>query len=274
MKKFVKIIRDKDGEELIMVRGDLTMKDWMDAKPFSRWDPDYWHPKYDEYIVEMRKKYQIDKLGNFLTRCNQGDGLRTKKGDKYVIDGIPMISVVDINFTGINYTDLKQIIESHYKRIVSAQPNYGDVLIVRSGAGSIGKSAIFLGQPKSKKIGITGHINTLGFKKINPFFIEVFLKTYFGQSQIERYENGVSGQTEFTQDSIAEIKIPLISDAIQKNIESKYKNMSVYHDKAMEAKKKGNEAEYKKNLETAEKMLNDLIARTEAVIRDERKDIV
>ena len=50
--------------------------------------------------------------------------------------------------------------------------------------------------------------------------------------------------------------------------------MSKYHDRAMEAKKKGNDAEYKKNIEIAEKMLKDLIAKTEAVVRGERKDVI
>lgn len=42
----------------------------------------------------------------------------------------------------------------------------------------------------------------------------------------------------------------------------------------MEGKKKGDEAAYRKNIETAEKMLKDLIARTETVIRGERKDVI
>lgn len=272
--KNINTVKDYTGRDTIMVRTDKTIRDLMNAKPSSRWDVEYWNPKYEKYLIEVKEKYKIDKLGNFLTRCNQGDGLRSKKGDRYVQKGIPMISVVDINFTGINYSALKQIIESHYQRIASAKPSYGNILIVRSGAGSIGKSAIFLGNPKGEKIGITGHINTLGFKEINPFFVEVFLKTVFGQSQIERYENGVSGQTEFTQDSIAEIKIPIIPDLVQKNIESEYKKMSSYHEKAIDAKKIGDEAGYKRNIEIAEKMLKDLISKTEAVIRGERKDTI
>lgn len=42
---------------------------------------------------------------------------------------------------------------------------------------------------------------------------------------------------------------------------------------AMEAKKKGNESNYKTNLENAEKMLRGLIKKTEEVIRGERDDI-
>jgi hypothetical protein len=50
--------------------------------------------------------------------------------------------------------------------------------------------------------------------------------------------------------------------------------MAVYHNKAMEAKAKGNKAGYGKNIEIAENMLRELIAKTEAVIRGERKDVI
>ncbi|MBU0978318.1 MAG: hypothetical protein ABIJ33_00950 [Patescibacteria group bacterium] len=265
------IVDEKNG---VMIRIDKTLKDMMDEKPFSRLSTDYWHPKFEKTLMEMDKKFKIEKLGKDLTRCNQGDGLRTKKGDKYVSKGIPMISVIDIKFTGIDYSSLKQIVDSHFQRISKSQPKYGDILIVRSGAGSIGRSSLFLGKPINQKIGITGHINTLGFKKINSFYVEAYLKTIFGQQQIERYESGVSGQTELTQNCIAEIKIPLISDKVQKNIEKEYLKMNNFHEKAMEAKRENNETEYQNNIQIAEKMLNDLIEKTEQVIRGERKDVI
>ena len=273
-KNLVQTTTDEKGVEVVMVRVDKTLKELMEAKPIIRLDAAYWHPKYDKMLSEINKKFIIEKFKKFLVRCDQGDGLRTKKGDKYVSDGIPMISVVDIKKTGINYNSLRHIVESHYKRISGAQPNYGDILIVRSGAGSIGKSSIYLNKPSGPKVGITGHINTLGFKEINSFYIEVFLKSVFGQSQIERFESGVSGQTEFTQDSIAELKIPILSTNVQKNIENQYKNMTIFHDNAMEELKNQNESEYKKNIEVAEKMLKDLITKTEAVIRGERNDVI
>ena len=85
--------------------------------------------------------------------------------------------------------------------------------------------------------------------------------------------NGV-GTLNISFDEIRGIKIPILPDKIQKNIGSEYKKMSAYHDKAMDAKKKGDETGYNKNIETAEKMLKDLIAKTEAVIRGERKDVI
>ena len=42
----------------------------------------------------------------------------------------------------------------------------------------------------------------------------------------------------------------------------------------MDANKKGDEIGYNKNIETAEKMLKDLIAKTEVMIRGEQKDVI
>ena len=92
--------------------------------------------------------------------------------------------------------------------------------------------------------------------------------------QIKRRQRGVSGLIKINFDDIKAIKIPILSDIVQNNIELEYKKMSEYHDKAMEAKKNNNELEYKNNIEIAEKMLKDLISKTEAVIRGERKDVI
>jgi restriction endonuclease S subunit len=148
------------------------------------------------------------------------------------------------------------------------------LIFVRSGKGSIGKSTVFVGIPSEEKIGISGHLNTVRLKNINAYYIEVFLKSFFGQLQIERFESGTSQQTDFRQESFAAIKIPLLKNTVQAHIETEYKKMSAYHDKAMEAKSEGNETKYKKNIEIAETMLKELIAKTEAVIRGEREDVV
>ena len=91
--------------------------------------------------------------------------------------------------------------------------------------------------------------------------------------QTEKIENGV-GQPNLSEDELYQILVPRIPDKIQDNIESYYKKMSEYHDNAMEAKLNNNEAGYKKNIEMAESMLNELITLTEAVIKGERKDII
>lgn len=261
------------SNDYVMVRVDKTLKEMMEEKPSSRWDGPYWQTKYDAIFEELSKNYSLNSLNEYISSINQGDVPRQAKGDKYVNKGIIFINVVDIVSTGVTWVNCKRIINSHYKRIQRAEPKIGDLIFVRSGKGSIGKSTVFVGIPDEEKIGISGHLNTVRLKNINAFYVEVFLKSFYGQLQIERFESGTSQQTDFRQESFAAIKIPLLKDTIQSHIETKYKKMAVFHDKAMEAKAKGDEVVYKKNIETAEAMLKDLIARTEAVIRGEREDV-
>ena len=260
--------------DFISVRVDKKALDFFSEKPSSRWDGPYWQPKYDAVFAELSKSYSLVSLSDYIYSIEQGDVPREAKGDKYVIKGIIFINVVDIVGTGISWVNCKRIISSHYKRIQRAEPKKGDLIFVRSGKGSIGKRTIFVGIPGEEKIGISGHLNTVRLKDINSYYIEVFLKSSFGQMQIERFESGTSQQTDFRQESFAAIKIPLLKDTLQSHIETEYKKMSVYHDKSMDAKAEGNEEGFKENIEIAELMLKDLIAKTEAVIRGEREDVI
>lgn len=262
------------ANDFIMVRVDKTIKDLFEEKPSSRWDGPYWQPKYDATLAKLSINCALDSLNKYISSIEQGDVPRQAKGDKYVNRGIIFINVADIISTGISWVNCKRILNSHYKRIQRAEPQIGDLIFVRSGKGSIGKSTVFVGIPDERKIGISGHLNTVRFKNINPYYVEVFLKSFYGQLQVERFESGTSQQTDFRQESFASIKIPLIKDIVQSHIESEYKKMSVYHNKAMEAKAEDNETKYKKIIEIAETMLKELISKTEAVIRGDRRDII
>ena len=118
------------------------------------------------------------------------------------------------------------------------------------------------------------NINKFTIKSQEAIQLSQQLAQSFGQQQIERFESGTSQQTDFRQESFSSIKIPIILESVQSHIEIEYKKMVVFHNKAMEALAKGDEAGYKKNIETAETMLKELIARTEAIIRGERKDVI
>lgn len=272
--KTQKIIKDTNGNEVVMIRVDKTLKDLMEEKPSSRWDVDYWHPYYEEMIRFISSKFTAEPLSKFIIQIQQGDVPRKAKGDKYVKQGIIFINVAEVNSLGVNWPKCKRIIESHYNRIKRAEPKVGDLIFVRSGKGSIGKSTIFAGIPNEAKIGISGHLNTVKLKDINPFYVECFLKGHYGQKQIERFEAGTSQQTDFRQDSFAAIKIPILAESTQKNVEKEYKALAKVYNNGLEAHLSGNETEYKKSIKKAEQMLKDLIARTEAVIRGERDDVI
>lgn len=269
MKKFVKIFKDKNGDEFLMVRGDKTMREVMDEKPASRWDPEYWHPKHDK---NLPKNYEIKQLGNFVEYITYG-AILTGKQREFSRGGVHYISSTTVVHTGINHSLNPLFVKKHDRRnVVDKKPHYGDLILNRSGVGTLGRQCVFLYD--SKDFTISDDTDLIRLKGISPFFVSVFLKTIFGLSQIEKRQRGVSGLIKLNFDDIKAIEVPILPEPVQRNIELGYKKMSAYHDKAMEAKKKSDEAGYKKNIETAEKLLKDLIARTEAVIRGEKKDVI
>jgi len=266
-KNLVQTTTDEKGREIVMVRVDKTLKEMMEEKPESRWDPKYWHPKYDEVISG-------EPIDNFIPHGSEGityGAIITGKKNKHMPDGVPVIGAEQIKLTGLNLLDCERTKKDSSWDPERSRVYTNDLVFVRSGVGSLGKSTLYLGKAY---INVGCFVDRIKLKGLSPFYVDVYLKSQQGKLQIERLNAGVTGTTNISFDQIKSIKIPVLPKKIQKNIESKYKEMSKYHDKAMETKKKGDDAEYKKNIETAEKMLKDLIAKTEAVIRGERKDVI
>lgn len=272
-----KITQYIDETNGLMIRTDKTLNDLNTEKPSSRWDPEYWHPDIDKIYLLFKSKFgeeSINKVGKYMTGVFQGDTFRAKKGDKYLKEGGNIIiNVTDLLDSGIDWPKCKKISESHYNRTKRAEPKFGNILFIRLGGGSIGRTVVFTKIPNEKKIGVTGHINKVLLLGINPFYVDIFFKTSFGQRQIKRFESGTSNQTEFRQEDFASIFLPEIKKEIQDKIEQKYLEMTNSHDLAMEAKAKGNENEYKENLMKAQELLKDLVAKTEAVIKGERENV-
>jgi hypothetical protein len=173
-------------------------------------------------------------------------------------------------FTGLNYAQANYCSENAYQRLRRTHLKVEDILFAGSGVGAIGRVGIV---EKISKKSCVGDLFLIRADKVNQYYLYVYLLTQFGQSQIERIFHGVQS-AKISTEEIGLIKVVILSDKVQANIESEYKKMSAYHFKAMDAKIKGDQQNFKKNIEIAEKMLKDLIARTEAVIRGERDDVI
>ena len=258
--------------DFLTVRVDKQVLDLFAEKPSSRWDPAFWDPKYDQILSQISKSYNLVPLNDLLTiPIIAPDHVRASKeeyiGRKYSCE---YRTLKDLLFTGLNHADINYCSDNAFQRLKRSQLQVGDILFAGSGIGAIGRVGFV---DKVSKKSCVGDLFIIREPKINNYYLYVFLLTLFGQAQIEKIYHGIQS-AKISTPEIAEIKIILIPNNIQSHIEAEYKKMSAYHDKAMEANAKGNEAEYRKNIETAETMLKELIAKTEAVIRGEREDVV
>ena len=263
--KLIQITKDQNGKEAVMVRVDKTLREMMEEKPSSRWNVDYWHPKYDG-ILGIIRKWPTILLSNYREQIISG---YRSGGVEFEKSGYPYLQVRNILETGIDLFNVDYISNLSPAKQDNKKVKKGDILLNRSGEGSVGRLAISLSDVEAY---VGGHVYRFSVNNISPIYITVFLKTLFGKNQIHRFESGVSGKTEIDLEEILNIEIPIINN-ITKHLEDKYIAMSDFHNKAMEAKKNGNDIEYKQNIDIAEKILKKLISETEAVICGEKEII-
>ena len=273
-KNLVQTTTDEKGREIVMVRVDKTLKEITEEKPDGRWDPSYWHPDYDDIERLLNSfKYKVRDLGDFIPQGVEWITYGSTKPRQWseIGKGVEYIKPGNVKFTGLDYINILWTPEGGNLDSLNYRVKKNDLIVNKSGVGTWGRGIVVVNQPD--KMVVSQDTMKIRTKNLSPYYVAVYFWSNFGHKQQERNFVGV-GSPHIDFDELRTIKIPELPQEIQKNIESEYKKMAKYHDKAMEAKKNNNEAEYKKNIEIAEKMLKDLIAKTEAVIRGERKDVI
>jgi len=256
------------------------------AEMVERMDPGFWDAKYLR-IFETLSKHELKPLGEYIAEMRQGDVPRKVHGERYEQSGIKFIRAENLLPTGLDLTNLTYISEAHYKRIERASPGDRDLLIGRHGVASTGRVAVFLSERVGEKCNISSHLNVIRLKpSANSFYLSVYLKSRFGQAQIERFESGV-GSTGIRFDQIESLLTPVMERGIAQAIEVNYLVLTGYHYSAIDAKAQMLQAqedgnitlaeeyrdEYEHNLAIAETMLNDLIRQVEGIIECGRTEI-
>lgn len=267
----VQITKDQTGREAVMVRVDKTLKELMEEKPASRWDAKYWHPKYDDIINTLKKgRFPIKPVGDYIKLITYGS---TKPRDYSPTqgEGVKYIRSVNVLFTGLNEAGIHWIKEGGRLDGQQYRVNFNDVVMNKCGTGTSGRSFCYL---KNDKIVVSQHTMLIRLKGIEPSYFVVYMDSLYGASQFEKYDKGTSGQTHIDFEDVKAIKIPILPSNVQNNIRLIYEKLSAYHSLAIDAKFKKNETKYNENLIVAERMLKELIKKTEEVIEGKRKDVI
>lgn len=276
-KNLVQITTDEKGREIVMVRADKTLAEMMAGKPASRWNVDYWHPRHDE-IYKNLLRWKISTLKDLEGKncVISGDHVRKSRGESKGYDlgtGIEYYETKGFLPTAYDSSRIKECSMNAYERLKATTVRQNDILVSCAGVGGVGegRSCFIYNLPAKKSC--KGDVFIIRLSKIDPFFFFIFLNSLFGKLQILREQAGV-GTVNINTDQVLEIKVPILPSKIIENIRKNYQKILQIHDTAMRAKKSNDKIKYEDNIETAERMLKDLIAKTETVIRGERKDII
>ena len=123
----------------------------------------------------------------------------------------------------------------------------GDVLLASTGDGTLGKCCVY---DKKFPAIADGHVTIIRVDKkvIDPYYLADYLRCGFGASQINRLYSGSTGLIELTPEQVDVILIDIMLDKEGVDIQKK-KSKSI----------RNIEKKYQKQIEKAEKTLNNLM---------------
>src|SRR3989344_4601411 len=193
----------------------------------ERMDSEY----FQKIILKLVSK--IEKLPN----QRLGDLCLVKSGrtPKYSEEGkVKVIRSGDLNRD--LFVDRDELLKTNEQKLFFVNNN--DIFISSIGRGSIGKINIY---DEKEKLATVSEVNVLRNPKINPYYLFIFLRTIFGQEQINREITGATGQLHLLKSNTKKMLIPIPSDKFQKEIEKEVLLAKKYYEESKELYEKAEE---------------------------------
>ena len=258
----------------------------------NRWNPGY----FEDHFVEVERRLnelRAVPLGTYIPDLH----LDGSKGITYGQVGareldpdgeVRYLQVVNIRDTGIDFAiKPDRVAEGSHNDPPRSRVLLGDILFTntafRGTETLLGRCVVV---PRDfGKVNISQDINRIRVSGASAYYVAVYLKSKYGQSQIHRVIHGVDSQ-KINFGRVRAILIPELSPSLQQLIKDEYLVMSDYHNSAMTIKERllaeagidpgrfGGEINalaeekpaYKRALREAKERLDHLVTELEAVI--------
>ena len=209
---------------------ELGLSNWQPPEPLTytqqatnvfaagRIDAEYFRPRYAAARQTIGKRFPVELVGKW-GKVLKGNSV------EYTDDGVGVPIVRSGDLTDIDRDD-------GYKIAVPDQDifylNRGDVCISSIGFGSIGKVQVF---NRPGKFGTVSEVTVIRQNRVNPYFLQYFLRSRLGQMQIEQRITGATGQLHLYPKDVATIWIPIPPSEIQARFEELHaKAVSLKHE--------------------------------------------
>jgi type I restriction enzyme, S subunit len=188
------------NEKPLVIAVDPTML----GEPDNRLDVVFYNPKYQ--VLDDLIKGIVWQKKELKELCVEP--IHRGKTPEYAEEGVPVIKTVNLKNGQIDWNTISFVSETFFEENCHYRTQNQDILIASTGVGSIGKTDIV--DDDSRQM-VDGHISIVRLdKKIaDPYYVVAFLRSRFGQSQIERRIRGTTGQTELYPNDIGSLQVPL-----------------------------------------------------------------
>lgn len=174
-----------------------------------RLDAEYYQPEYLSYTTSL-KKIPLVRLSEL---CRVTDGNHMTISEQFVDSGVRYLRGKDLQDFFISDSDPVYIPNSIYGKLKRSHIFFEDVLV--SIVGTVGLVSVVA----DKRDGLTGNckIAILHSKKINPWFLSLFLASKYGQYQLERMTGGTV-QTGVILKDLSTLQVPNLNENVQGTI--------------------------------------------------------
>jgi restriction endonuclease S subunit len=178
----------------------------------KRFDPEYYGHIYNDYDKKLRLK-PFKKFNQIIKSINNGFDFRD-----YKESGTPYLKVANIRKGEFRFDKIQYIDFNSSEISKNIQLKKGNILLTRKGTFGY---AIALEQDYDFVISSEVFYIEIQQDLINPKFLEIFFNSEIGQAQFDKNKIGaIMGS--LSQDAIRELKIPIPTIEVQKEIVSIY----------------------------------------------------
>ncbi len=288
-----KIIQLPEGSVTVLKESEPMMVMVKQKLLVERMNPEFWSPKWESIYATLKQcNFPVHPLGDFVSNITYGQvghreyppaGTKVERSNGEIILRLPNGKIVrgvayyqarNLKRTGLDIFEsepLKRYIaEGSYNDPIRSRIRDGDLLLLRSGVGSLGRVVAVINHPLLGNI--SQHITRISLEGIFAEFVALFLQTRYGAKQMERQQAGV-GEVEIDFDEVRSLKVPVLESTLQNFIVTEYRRMALYHDLAMAAKAANNFTQAELYLQVAEGMLESLIAQVEWLIEGKQRTV-
>lgn len=191
--------------------------------------PVFYHPTYVKTVQNIQARFETVSLDSENALIERGVEVGSKEYKSYLQkqeDDVPFVRTSDIvNYAIDNYPDhyVRKELMNHYKQDLREN----DILFAND--GKIGASAIIV---KGDNCIFQSHLRRIRLltKKVTPEFLFAFLNTDYALYQIYRYVN-VQSTISTIGHGLSKLKIPLLENSVQSEIEGHVKKVAVLEEK-------------------------------------------
>jgi restriction endonuclease S subunit len=179
----------------------------------NRLDVVFYQPKYlSVYNILEKLDWEIKEIKEL---CKAP--IHRGKTPEYTDKGIPVIKTINLKNSEIVLDPLSYVSEKFCEKNEKCVVEKYDILIASTGVGSIGKVDIV---ESDQRLIVDGHISIIRLDKelVNPYYVLAFLRSKYGQLQIEQRIRGATGQIELYPEDIETIRIPIPRKEIQNKV--------------------------------------------------------